>query len=142
MYIKIKPKVNVGDKIIADNQFNQKFGEFIEGEIIEITQHKNVSTMSKDPHYDDNQFSVTILAKINIRDQWTGEFFETTKKIHSCDFALNPIFDVNTSWLGNNGYARALFFTSEELKNEFYKNIMKTKIQFHLNSARSFGWNG
>lgn len=132
----IKTKVNIGDKVIAGNEFR----EFIEGEIIEIKQHKNVSTMSGDPNYEDNKFAITILAKINLRDQFTDKFFEITKHLHSCDFALNPIYDVNISWLGYNGYTKSLFFTSEELKNQYYKNINEKNIQFHLNSARSLGW--
>ena len=44
--------------------------------------------------------------------------------------------------LGYNRYAKALFFTSEELKDEFYKNLYQKEIEYHLNSARSFGWKG
>ena len=135
-----KVKVNVGDKIIPSDEY--RMNGFISGEIIEIIPYEPGSRMSNDASYEDNRFGVTILGKFRERDFISDKEYEFERRVHTCDFALNPLYDVNVRWLGYNGYAKALFFTSGELKDEFYKNLYQRKIEYHLNSARSFGWEG
>jgi hypothetical protein len=136
-----KVKVNVGDKIICGDEY--RYSGFISGEIIEIIPYKpGRYRLSKDASYEDNMFGVTILGKFRERDFMTDVEYEFERRVYSCDFALNPIYDVNVSWLGYQGYAKALFFTSQELKDEFYDGLNKKKMEYHLNSARSYGWEG
>ena len=116
-----KVKVNVGDKIISNDEYHKR--GFLGGEIIEIIPYKPGLRMSNDASYEDNSFGVTILGKFRQRDFMTDKEYEFERRVHTCDFALNPIYDVNLDWLGYNRYAKALFFTSEELKDEFYKNL-------------------
>ena len=67
------------------------------------------------------------------------EYIET-RKIHSCEFKVNPIFDVNIGWTDYNSYAKALFFTSQEIKNEFNELIRVKNMNYHLNSAKAYGY--
>jgi hypothetical protein len=134
-----KPTISVGDKVIANDEFIRGTG-FIDGEIIEIIPYKAGSRLSNEPNYENNKFGVTILGKFKKRDFITDSLYEEISRIHSCDFALNPIYDVNTRWVNYNGYAKALFFTSQEIKDKFNELIRIKNMNYHLNAAKSYGY--
>jgi hypothetical protein len=131
-----KELVKVGDKVIADDTFISLSG-FIDGEVIEVTPYKNVITMSNEPKYEDNRLGVKILGKFKRRDFLTDVEYEETRRISSCDFMVNPTYDVNTTWGKFHGYAEALFFTSQEIKDDFNESLRIKNMNYHLNSAKN-----
>lgn len=133
-----KESVKVGDKVIANEEFH--WSGFIDGEVIEVKPYKDVTRMSNEPSYQDNRFGVTILGKFKRRDFITDVEYEETRRIHSCDFMIDPTYDVNTTWGKYHGYAKALFFTSKEIKDNFNESLRIKKMNYHLNSAKSYGY--
>lgn len=134
-----KELLKVGDKVIADDTFINLSG-FIDGEVIEVTPYKNVITMPNEPKYEDNRLGVKILGKFKRRDFLTDVEYEETRRISSCDFMVNPTYDVNTTWGKFHGYAEALFFTSQEIKDDFNESLRIKNMNYHLNSAKSYGY--
>jgi hypothetical protein len=134
-----KDVVKVGDKVIANDEY-YRFG-FIDGEIVEIKPYKEVgSRLSNEPNYENNSFGVTILGRFKGRDSITDEEYTYTRRIHSCEFKVNPISDVNIDWTNYDSYAKALFFTSQEIKDECNELIRIKKMNYHLNSAKAYGY--
>jgi hypothetical protein len=133
-----KDVVKVGDKVIANDEY-YRFG-FIDGEVIEIIQYKDGSRLSNEPNYENNSFGVTILGRFKQRDWVSDVEYIDTRRIHSCEFKVNPISDVNIDWTNYDSYAKALFFTSQEIKDEFNELIRIKKMNYHLNSAKAYGY--
>jgi hypothetical protein len=133
-----KDVVKVGDKVIANDEY-YRFG-FIGGEVIEIIQYKDGSRLSNEPNYENNSFGVTILGRFKQRDWVSDVEYIDTRRIHSCEFKVNPISDVNIDWTNYDSYAKALFFTSQEIKDEFNELIRIKKMNYHLNSAKAYGY--
>jgi hypothetical protein len=133
-----KDVVKVGDKVIANDEY-YRFG-FIGGEVIEIIQYKDGSRLSNEPNYENNSFGVTILGRFKQRDWVSDVEHIDTRRIHSCEFKVNPISDVNIDWTNYDSYAKALFFTSQEIKDEFNELIRIKKMNYHLNSAKAYGY--
>ena len=136
---KYKFPIKVGDKVIANNGFHHS--GFIDGEVIEITQYKDGNRMSNEPSYNDNKFGVTILGRFKRRDFMTDKEYEYTGNVYSCDFKINPIFDVSIEWTCYGSYAKALFFTSQKIKDHFNEIIRKKNMEHHLAMAKSYGYN-
>jgi hypothetical protein len=133
-----KDVVKVGDKVIANDEYH--WSGFIGGEVIEIIQYKDGSRLSNEPNYENNSFGVTILGRFKGRDSITDVEYIDTRRIHSCEFKVNPISDVNIDWTNYDSYAKALFFTSQEIKDEFNELIRIKKMNYHLNSAKAYGY--
>jgi hypothetical protein len=70
----------------------------------------------------------------------TGVEYIDTRRIHSCEFKVNPIFDVNIEWTNYGSYAKALFFTSQEIKDNFNETIRIKNMEYHLRKAKSYGY--
>jgi hypothetical protein len=137
--IKDKIPVKVGDKVIANDEYHSL--GFIDGEVIEVNPYKGGRRMSNEPSYNDNKFGVTILGRFKYIDFIAGKECERTRNIYSCDFKINPIFDVNVEWSGYDSYAKALFFTSQKIKDDFNEMIRNKNMEHHLAMAKSYGYN-
>jgi hypothetical protein len=133
-----KDVIKVGDKVIANDEFH--WSGFIDGEVIEVKPYKDGSRMSNEPNYDNNSFGVTILGRFKQRDWMSDVEYTDTRRIHSCEFKVNPISDVNIDWTNYDSYAKALFFTSQEIKDEFNELIRIKNMNYHLNSAKAYGY--
>ncbi len=133
-----KDVVKVGDKVIANDEYH--WSGFIDGEVIEIIPYKDGFRMSNEPNYKNNSFGVTILGRFKRRDWMSDVEYIDTRRIHSCEFKVNPISDVNIDWTNYDSYAKALFFTSQEIKYEFNELIRIKKMNYHLNSAKAYGY--
>lgn len=131
--------VKIGDKVIADDRFHN-FGGFIDGEIIEITPYKEKRGYSNAPNLDDNKFGVTILGRFKKRDLVSDKEYEYTRRIYSCDFKVNPKVDVSVDWSNYDTYAKALFFTSQKIKNDFNDMIRNKNMEYHLSMAKRYGY--
>lgn len=134
----IKELVKVGDKVIANEEFH--WSGFIDGEVIEVIPYKDGTRMSNEPNYENNRFGVKILGRFKSRDFMSDVEYEDIRRINTCDFMVNPIYDVNTTWAGYHGYAKAIFFTSQEIKDNFNESLRIKKMEYHLNSAKSYGY--
>lgn len=135
--------IKVGDKVIANDEFH--WSGFIDGEVIEIIPYKDGSRMSNEPSFNDNKFGVTILGRFArmqnvISGESYGEQYEYTRRIYSCDIKINPIFDVNIEWSCYGSYAKAIFFTSQKIKDDFNEMIRKKNMEYHLRMAQSYGY--
>ena len=136
---KDKFSIKVGDKVIANDEYHSL--GFIDGEVIEITPYKDGIRMSNQPSFNDNKFGVTILGRFKVFNGITGEQYECTRRIYSCDFKFNPVFDVSIEWTCYDSYAKALFFTSQKIKDDFNEMIRKKNMEHHLVMAKSYGYN-
>jgi hypothetical protein len=130
--------IKVGDKVIANDEFH-RYG-FIDGEVIEITPYKDGTRMSNGPSFNDNKFGVTILGRFKGIDSITDREYEYVRRVCTCDFKINPKFDVNIDWTCYGSYAKALFFTSKEIKDEFNEMIRNQKMEYHLSMAKVYGY--
>ena len=70
----------------------------------------------------------------------TDKPYEYTRRIYSCDFKINPVQDVNIGWTCYDSYVKALFFTSQKIKDDFNEFIRKKNMEYHLIMAKSFGY--
>ena len=134
---KEKFPVKIGDKVIANDEFH--YSGFIDGEVIEITPYKDEHRYNQ-PAFNDNKFGVTILGRFKGFDDMTDKPYEYTRRIYSCDFKINPVQDVNIGWTCYDSYAKALFFTSQKIKDDFNEFIRKKNMEYHLGMAKSFGY--
>jgi hypothetical protein len=132
--------IKVGDKVIANADISHGWGGFIDGEVIEVIPYKDGIRMSNEPSYQNNRFGVTILGRFKERDFMTDVEYIDTRRIHSCEFKVNPIFDVNIEWTNYGSYAKALFFTSQEIKDNFNETIRIKNMEYHLRKAKSYGY--
>jgi hypothetical protein len=113
--------IKVGDKVIANDEFH--WSGFIDGEVIEVTPYKDGTRMSNEPSFNNNKFGVTILGRFKKIDLMSDKEYECTHRVYTCDFKINPKFDVSIDWTGYGSYAKALFFTSQKIKNDFNNTI-------------------
>ena len=134
---KEKFPVKIGDKVIANDEFH--YSGFIDGEVIEITPYKDEHRYNQ-PAFNDNKFGVTILGRFKGFDDMTDKPYEYTRRIYSCDFKINPVQDVNIGWTCYDSYVKALFFTSQKIKDDFNEFIRKKNMEYHLGMAKSFGY--
>jgi len=130
--------VKVGDKVISNDKFH--WNGFIDGEVIEVIPYKDGRRMSNEPNFNDNKFGVTILGKFKDIDSMTDKEFEYTRRVYTCDFKINPKFDVSVEWTDYGSYAKALFFTSKKTKDEFNEMIRNQKMKYHLSKAKAYGY--
>lgn len=130
--------IKVGDKVIANDEYYRS--GFIDGEVIEIKPYKDGTRMSNEPSYNNNSFGVTILGRFKRMDDVFDKEYMETRKIYSCEFKVNPTFDVNVTWTDYNSYAPALFFTSKNLKDNFNELIRIKNMNYHLNAAKFYGY--
>jgi len=130
-------KVKIGDKLIADNAFNN-YG-YIEGVVTKVTPYKTDIRLVNVPN--SVTYGVTILATLNAYNDITGEGYEYTREIETCNIKINPEnTDVNVDWTNYNLYCKAIFFTSEEEKKKFYNRQREDKMNYHINMAKSYGY--
>jgi len=130
--------IKVGDKVIANDKFH--WSGFIDGEVIEVTPYEEKRGLSNAPNLDNNKFGATILGRFKGIDSITDREYEHTRRIYTCDFKINPKVDVNIDWTNYGSYAKALFFTSKEIKDEFNEMIRNQKMEYHLSMAEAYGY--
>ena len=130
--------IKVGDKVIANDGLH--WSGFIDGEVIEVIPYKDGTRMSNEPNFNHNKLGATIVRRFNGRDSMTDVEYEYTRRVYTCDFKINPKVDVNIDWTNYGSYAKALFFTSKEIKDEFNEMIRNQKMEYHLSMAEAYGY--
>ena len=130
-------KVKVGDKLIPNDEFYHTTGcnEF---EVIEVTPYDTSVRAIGGDHR--NKYGVKIVGLVNGSDI-TGDF-KYYRRMMTCDIKINPDIYINTKWSWYNEYCQGIFFTSQEEKTKWKKAYNESMVDYHLNSARSYGYKG
>lgn len=131
-------KVKVGDILIPDDEFYYTTGcnEF---KVIEVIPY-NMDVTGVIGQRRDNKYGVKIEGFINGSDI-TGEF-KCYRRMMTCDIKINPDIYINTKWSWYNEYCQGIFFTSQEEKTKWKKAYNESMVDYHLNSARKYGYKG
>ena len=125
--------IKVGDILIPDDEFIAYTGTaefevletkeiqselFIEGTATEITLGGNIPIHL--PHGD----------------------FREYRTIKTIDHKVNPEPHVSKGWNLHGKYCKAIFFTSEEQKQNYTKRYREMKMNNYLHLARKYGYEG
>ena len=117
-------KVKVGDKLIANDGFHN-YG-YVEGVVTKVTPYNTSIKLVNVPS--DVTYGVTIFATFKRYHDITGEEYTYQRNIETCNMKINPEnTDINIDWTNYNLYCKAIFFTSQEEKKDFYK-----RVYYHL----------
>lgn len=131
-------KVKVGDKLIPNDEFYYTTGcnEF---EVIEVIPY-NMDVIGAIGQRRDNKYGVKIVGLVNGSDI-TGDF-KYYRRMMTCDIKINPDIYINVEWSWYNTYCQGIFFTSQEEKTKWRKAYNESMVDYHLNAARKYGYNG
>lgn len=133
-------KVKVGDILIPNDEFYYTTGckEFEVIEIVPYIMEGNVIGGRVD-----NAYGVIIRGLVNSNGFIGRDDYAYYKNFHTCEFKINPSnLDVNIDWTWYGEYCRAIFWTSEKEKLDWYKKYNEFKKNQHLESARRYGYTG
>lgn len=132
-------KVKVGDILIPNDEFYYTTGckEF---EVIEIIPYKMEGHVIGGRI--DNTYGVKIRGLVKSNNVIGGDY-TYYRNMMTCEFKINPPnLEVNIDWTWYSEYCKAIFWTSEKEKQEWYKKYNELKMNQHLDSARRYGYAG
>jgi hypothetical protein len=125
--------IKVGDKLIPDDEFIAYSGTS-EFEVLEVKEFKS------DLFIGGIGLDITLGGNIPIHmAHGDSREYRTIKTI---DHKVNPEPHVSKNWNLHGKYCRAIFFTSEEQKQQWTKRYREMKMNNYLHLARKYGYEG
>jgi hypothetical protein len=131
----IEYKVKVGDILIPNDEFYYTTGcnEF---KVVEVKPY-NMDVTGVIGQNPNNKYGVKIEGLVTRNDLTEYKYM---RKMMTCDIKINPDIFINIKWGWYNEYCQGIFFTSQEEKDKWVKNYNDSMVEYHLNSARSYGY--
>jgi hypothetical protein len=126
--------IKAGDMLIPDDDYIAYTGTK-EFEVLEVKEFKSDLFMGG------AGLDITLGGIVPVVGSIHGDFREY-RTIKTIDHKVNPETHVNKNWNLHGKYCKAIFFTSEEEKQERTKRHREMKMNQHLYIARKYGYEG
>jgi hypothetical protein len=126
--------IKAGDKLIPDDEFIAYTGT-AEFEVLETKE------IQSSLFYGGTTTEITLGGIMPAIGSIYGDFraYSTIKTI---DHKVNPELHANKGWNLGGRYCSAIFFTSEEEKQQWTKRYREMKMNSYLHLARKYGYEG
>jgi hypothetical protein len=126
--------IKVGDILIPDDDFISYTGTK-EFEVLEIKEFNSTLFMGE------SALDITLGGIVPVIGSIYGDFREY-RTIKTIDHKVNPELHVSKGWNLHGKYCRAIFFTSEEQKQQWTKRYREMKMNNYLHLTRKYGYEG